>query len=74
MQFLALLVVSVDIILEFVESLSAVLVVLVVVVFIGLAVVVVLAPAHPLVLGVVDVALGVDVHIVDVQVVLQHLV
>lgn len=74
MQFLALLVVSVDIILEFVESLSAVLVVLVVVVFVGLAVVVVLAPTHPLVLGVVDVPLGVDVHIVDVQVVLQHLV
>jgi len=74
MQFLALLVVSVDIILEFVESLSAVLVVLVVVVFVGLAVVVVLAPAHPLVLGVIDVALGVDVHIFDFHVVLQHLV
>jgi hypothetical protein len=68
MQLLALLEVPVYIVLEFIESLPSVRVVLIVIVILQVILPVHVAPAL-LVMCVVDVTLGVKIHIVDVEVV-----
>jgi hypothetical protein len=68
MQLLALLEVPIYIVLEFVESLPSIRVVLIVIVIFQVVLSVHVAPAL-LVLRVVDVTLGVQIHIIDVEVV-----
>jgi hypothetical protein len=68
MQLLALLEVPIYIVLEFIESLPSVRVVLVVIVIFQIVLPVHVAPAL-LVMRVVDVTLSVQIHIVDVEVV-----
>lgn len=75
MQPLALLVVPIDVVLKFIESLTAILVIFIVVVIIGItstAIVILTWPSS--VLHIVHVSIGVYVHIIDVQVVFEDLV
>ena len=75
MQPLALLVVPIDVVLKFIESLSAVLVIFIVVIIIRITstAIVILTWPSP-VLHIVHVSIGVNVHIIDVQVVFEDLI
>lgn len=75
MQPLTLLVVTIDVVLKFIESLTAVLVIFIVVVIIGITStpIVILAWSSPI-LYIIHISIGVNVHIIDVQVVLEDLI